>query len=267
MTGKRFHLLSILVVLLGLLLFFSELSRFSYVRAFVKVTNMLISPVIEFKEQTTAELKEELSAYLYFVEAEKENIKLRRRLNSLLLTEKELDACLSELESVSRKLRASTNFKRLNYAVSRVIYYDPSGFDLFIVIEGGEDKGYSEGDLVVTENKVVGIVETVYGSTSRVITPFNEKFSTSAVVGASPKKYIYKGGYPNGNLLHVNVEDDVAPEKDVYMVDIKEVLPPFLIGKVVKVERGRDPFFKEVKVKPEIDPRAEEYVFVVRRKH
>ncbi len=265
MTGRRFHLLSALVVALGLVLFFSDFSRFSYVRVVVRAVNTLIAPIIEFKEQTTAELREELRAYFYFVDTEKENIRLRRRLNSLLLTEKELNACLSELETLSNKLKAPIQLKRLKYRVSRVIYYDPSGFDLFIVIEGGEDKGYREGDLVVTESYVVGIIETVFGSTSRVITPFNEKFSSSAVIGVSPKKYIYKGGYPEGSLLHVSVEDKVSKGDEVYMVDVKGRIPPFLIGRVSEVRRGKDPFFKEVKVKPRVDPRAEEYVFVVRR--
>jgi len=232
MTGRRFHLLAVLVVLFGLVLFFSEFSRFSYVRAVVRVVNTLVSPVMEFKEHTIRELREELRAYLYFVDTEKENIRLKRRLNSLSLTEKELTACLSELESLSKKMGVSSHFRKLKYKVSRIIYYDPSGFDLFIVIEGGEDKGYREGDLVVTEHYVVGIVEAVFGSTSRVITPFNEKFSTSAVVGTSPKKYIYRGGFPEGNLLHVSVEDEISREDDVYMVDIKGRLPPFLIGYV-----------------------------------
>ncbi|WP_457600696.1 rod shape-determining protein MreC [Hydrogenivirga sp.] len=266
MTGRRFHLLSVLVVVLGLVLFFSDFSRFSYVRAVVKVVNTFVAPLIEFKENTVAELREELTAYMHFVNTEKENIRLRRKLNSLLLMEKELNACLMELEALHNKLKVPMSFKRLRYRVSRVIYYDPSGFDLFVVIEGGEDKGYKEGDLVVTESYVVGVIETVFGSTSRVITPFNDKFSSSAVVGTGPKKYIYRGGYPKGKLLHVSVEDKVSKGEEVYMVDIKEKVPPFLLGRIDRVSRGKDPFFKEVSVKPEVDPRTEEYVFVIRRK-
>jgi rod shape-determining protein MreC len=266
MTDRRFHLLSGLVVLLGLILFFSEFSRFSYVRAVVKTVNQIVAPLIEFKEQLTAELREEIKAYFYFVETEKENIRLRRKLNNLLLVERELKACLMELEALSRKLNIPSHFKKMSYSLSRVIYYDPSGFDLFIIIEGGEDKGYREGDLVVTEESVVGIIETVMSSTSKVITPFNDKFSSSAVVGTNPKKYIYKGSYPLGNLLHVNVEDKIRAGDDVYMVDTRGRIPPFLLGLVEKVSRGKDPFFKEVKVKPAIDPRSQELIFVIRRK-
>ncbi|GEM_PF-881817 len=267
MTGKRFHLLSWLTVLLGTVLFFSEVSRFSYVRAVVRGVNTIVAPIIKFKEHITFELREELSAYLYFVNTEKENIRLRRKLNSLFLTEKELNACMSELESLSKKLKVPPKFKRLRYSVTRIIYYDPSGFDLFVIIEGGKDKGYREGDLVVTEDHVVGVIEGVLGSTSRVVTPFNEKFSSSAVAGKKLKRYIYRGGYPLGSLLHVNVGDEMSVGDEVYMVDRKGRIPPFMIGKVEKVRRGKDPFFKEVRVKPSVDPRTEEYVFVIRRRY
>ncbi len=265
MSDRRFHILSLLVSLLGLVLFFSEVSRFSYVREAVNLINNFLAPLLEFKDQTVSELKEEAKAYVYLVHTEKENIRLRRKLNSLILTDKELSACMSELEALRKTVDIPPGFVKLRYKVSRIIYYDPSGFDLFLIIEGGRDKGFREGDLVVSRSHVIGAIESVFASTSRVITPFNEKFSSSAVVGTKPKRYIYKGGFPSGELLHVKVGDKVLKGEDVFMVDIKGYIPPFLIGKVGSVERGKDPFFKKVKVEPAVDPRAEMYVYVIRR--
>lgn len=266
MTGKRFHILSLLIVIFGIVVFVSDLSHLSYVRSATKAVNVLVSPILRFKERTLSELAEELGAYFHRVEVEKENVKLRRMVNTLLLTEKELQACLSELNKLSAKLNISPPFEKLNYALSRIIYFDPSGFDLFIVIEGGRDRGFHEGDVVVTEDRIVGVVESVFASTSRVITPFNEKFSLSAVVGKNSKRYIYRGGFPLGNLLHVNVEDEVKKGEEVFVASLKRKIPTFLIGRVERVSRGKDPFFKEVKVKPAVDPRALEYVFVIRGK-
>ncbi len=265
MTGRRFHALAILSTLLGLLLFFSELSRFSYVRELVRGVNTLTSPLLRFKEHVVSELREELGAYFHHVDVERENIRLRRRVRDLLLTEKELEACLTELDRLSKKVGLADRFGRLKYSVSRIVYYDPSGFDLFIIIKGGKDRGFREGDLVVTESAVVGVVEAVFGSTSRVITPLNEGFSSSAVLKGRGKRYIYRGGYPEGDLLHVNVEDRVRKNDEVLLTDVKGKIPPFLLGKVVRVERGKDPFFRKVKVKPAVDPRREEIVFVIRR--
>jgi len=266
MTGRRFHILSLLTIFLGVLIFLSDLSHISYIGSVTRFVNMAVSPIIRFKEKVLSELAEELGAYFHRVDVEKENIRLRRKINSLLLTEKELQACLSELDKLSKELKISPPFNKLNYSISRIIYFDPSGFDLFIVIEGGRDRGVKEGDMVVTEDKVVGVVESVFGSTSRVITPFNEKFSLSAVVGEKSKRYIYRGGFPLGELLHVSVEDKVKEGEDVFIAGLRRKFPKFVIGRVEKVSRGKDPFFKEVRVKPAVDPRSLEYVFVIRGK-
>ena len=264
MTGARFHVLSLLVTILGLIVFFSDLSRISYVRTIVSAINQVVAPVVRFKERSVSELREEISTYVHNVDVAKENVRLKRRLNSLLLTEKELAVCLIELEKLEKKLKVSSGFRKLNYVVSRILYYDPTGFDLFVIIEGGKNKGIKEGDLVVTENSVVGFVESVFGSTSKVITTYNEKFSTTAVLGAKGKRYIYRGGFPQGSLLHVGLEDEVEVGEEVYLVGVKKKIPPFLIGRGKEVRRGKDPFFKEVKVEPEAIPREEDYVFVIK---
>ena len=265
MTGRRFHLLSFLLIVLGFVVFFSDFSHVSYVRMIVSAINQVVAPVVRFKERTISELREELSAYFHEVDVAKENIRLKRKLSSLLLTEKELSACLAELERIEKKVGVSSGLKKLDYVMSRILYYDPTGFDLFVIVEGGRNKGIREGDLVVTENSVVGVVESVFGSTSRVITPYNKKFSVTVVVGMKRKKYIYRGGFPEGSLLHVNIEDKVKVGEKVYIAELRRKVPPFLVGKVREVKKGRDPFFKEVKVEPEAVPRAEDYVFVIRR--
>ncbi len=265
MTNRKFHTIALLSIGLGFILFILDFSDISYVKKISNAVNTLTSPILKFKEQITSELKEEIGAYFHRVDVEKENIKLRKRINSLLLTEKELEACLSELNKLSKKIKLKDKFRKLKYSISRVVYYDPSGFDLFIIINGGKDKGFREGDLVVTEVAVVGIIEAVFGTTSRVITPLNENFSSSVVISGKRKKYIYKGGYPTGDLLHVNVEDKVKKGDKVFFSDPKRRIPSFLIGQIVQVERGENPFFRKVKVKPAVDPRTQEYIFVIGR--
>jgi len=261
----KFHALSFAVVLLGSAVFFLDISRFSYVRAFTNLINLMVAPLLKFKEHTVSELREEISVYIRHVDAERENLRLRRRLRAMLLVEKELSACMMELSRLEESLGLPKGFERLFYSSARIIYYDPTGLDLFVVIKGGKDRGFKEGDLVVTRDAVLGMIERVFGSTSRVITPFNERFSISVVVGSGRKRYIYRGSFPEGKLLHVGTDDKVLKDAKVYIAGTGKVLPPFEVGKVKEVRRGKDPFFKEVKVKPTVVPRAEDYVFVIRR--
>ncbi len=266
MNGLRFHLFTVGVVLFGLLLFFTDLSRFRYVRSAVMVFNTLVSPVLNLKEEILTQTEKKLDTYFNLVDVKKENFELRKRIQSLLLLEKELSSCERELESLKKVLKVSKVFSRLDYVVSRVVYYDPSGFDLFLIVEGGKNRGFKEKDLVVTEKEVVGFVEAVFGSTSRVVTPFSGNFSSTVILQRSGKRYIYRGGYPFGELLHVKLEDRVREGEKVFLVDPERRFPPFLLGFVERVRRGKDPFFKEVKVRPAVDPRKVDYIFVIRRR-
>lgn len=178
---------------------------------------------------------------------------------------KELDACRTELSRVLEKSGAPPFPPKVRFSLTRVVFYDPSGLDLFFVIEGGKDRNFKKGDVVTTREFVLGTIEAVYGSTSRVITPFNEKFASPVYVKGKFKRYIYRGGYPQGSLLHVNVEDRVSKGDRVIFLDSTRKMPPFPLGEVSEVKRGKDPFFKKVRVSPYSDPRKEDYVFVVRR--
>ncbi len=265
MTDRRFHLTALLAVVLGIVLFFTEVSRLSFVKEVIKVINTVTSPVLNLKEKVITTTERTVEIYFQLKDVREENVELRQKVNSLLLVEKELKSCTRELLKIQESVGISPVPPRIKYSLTRIVFFDPSGLDQFIIIEGGKDKGFREGDAVVSQDHVVGIVDTVYGSTSRVITPFNQNFSSSAYVRGKFKNYIFTGGYPLGRLLHVNVDDKILPGEEVFFLDPERRIPPFLIGIIKEVKRGKDPFFKEVVVKPATDPRRLEYVFVIRR--
>ena len=265
MTERRFHLLSLLGIILGLLLFFTDVARLSFVRETVKVINTITSPLLNLKEEVINSTRRMIEIYFAMKDVREENLKLRNQVESLLMVERELSACIEELNRIKEVAGQRPVPKRVRYFLTRIIFYDPSGLDQFVIVEGGKDRKVKEGDVVVTQDYVLGVVESVYGSTSRVITPLNEKFSSSAYVKGTFKKYIYKGAYPEGRLLHVNIEDKVKEGEEVMLLDPKRRIPPFPLGVVDSVRRGKDPFFKEVLVKPLANPRKADYVFVIRR--
>jgi len=265
MTERRFHILSLLGVLLGLILFFTDVARLSFFRETVKVINTVTSPFLNLKEEVINRTRRMIEIYFAMKDVRAENIKLRNQVESLLIVDRELSACIDELNKLKENLGFEPVPRRVSYFLTRIIFYDPSGLDQFVIVEGGKDRKVKEGDVVVSRMHVIGIVETVYGSTSRVITPLNEKFSASVYVKGLFKKYIYKGAYPQGRLLHVNIEDEVKKGEEVMLLDPKRRIPPFPLGVVEEVKRGKDPFFKEVRVRPLTNPRKADYVFLIRR--
>ena len=265
MTERRFHIVSLLGIVLGLLLFFTDVARFSFFRETVKVINTVTLPFLSLKEKVINNTRRIFEIYFALKDVREENVKLRNKVESLLMVERELNACISTLNELRKSLALPTLPFRIRYFVTRIVFFDPSGLDQFVIIEGGKDKKVKEGDVVVTRDHMIGVVEAVYGSTSKVITPLNEKFSTSAYVKGNFKKYIYRGSYPLGRLLHVNIEDEIKKGEEVMFLDPRRRVPPFPLGVVKEVRRGKDPFFKEVMVKPFSDPRKADHVFLIRR--
>ncbi len=263
MRGKKFHVTAVITLVLSFVFLSVDLSRISYISFLANMVNSLTLPIIELKEEIVESSKNFVYIYIHNINAARENIELKNKLTELILIERELEACQNELKSLSETLKIATTFKRLEYSISRIIYLDPSGFNSFFIIEGGKDKGFKEGDIVVSKDRVIGIVETVFMSTSRVITPFNKKFSLPVQV--SGKSYIYKGGFPLGKLLLVKKTDRIKKGQKVYINFRKRKFPRFLIGRVGEIEAGNNPFFKEVRILPVGDPREEDFVIVIRR--
>lgn len=266
MRESYFHGISLLAVALGLLFQFSGISNLSPIKGLAGAINLVASPILKLKEIALRGTQENLYIYLSLKDARVENLRLKKEIESLLLAQKELEYCKNELSRILEKSGMPPFPKKVNFSLTRIVFYDPSGLDLFFVIEGGRDRKFKEGDVVTTREFVLGTIDAVYGSTSRVITPFNEKFTSPVYVKGRFKRYIYRGGYPRGNLLHVNVEDRVAKGDRVIFLDPSKKMPPFPLGSIAEVRRGRDPFFKKVWVSPYSDPRREDYVFVVRRR-
>ena len=96
-------------------------------------------------------------------------------------------------------------------------------------------------------------MDEVYGGSSRVRTVFSKDFSISAT--SKDKAYIYKGGYPYGFLLHVNLEDQLKVGDMVLLRSPYKNLPPLVIGAIVNISEEGKSFFKRVEVKPAIDIR------------
>ncbi|MGC8852330.1 MAG: rod shape-determining protein MreC, partial [Hydrogenobacter sp.] len=128
----------------------------------------------------------------------------------------------------------------------------------------GRDQGIEEGFVVFYKDKFVGIVDKVFGSSSRIRTVYSQDLTISSTTESTGKSYIYKGGWRYGQLLYVNVEDPVEKSDVVLLRDNKKVIPAFIIGTVLKSEQGSDQFFKKVLVLPSVDIRKLEYVVVIK---
>ena len=257
-TGKNTITIVFLIIGVSLLLF---PVNSSILNTLTKVSYIMLAPVIKLQR----EVEEEVEKTIIVWESFKNNLKLITKLRRLeqenAILKKEVENQKRILEKIEKDL--DFYFKsEAKYVISKIIFYDPSGNDRFFIIRGGINKGIKKGNLVVSQGKVLGIVDEVYLTTSKVITLFNEKCSLPAKVELLDKVYIYKGDYPEGKLLYVDIEDGLPLNGKVYYKDLTLKIPEFPLGVITRVSYPKNPFFKEVKVKPLLSPREAEFVVV-----
>jgi len=224
---------------------------------------LIFSPVLKVQ----AELEEEVRKGIELFFDLKEGSRLITKYHKLKEELEFYREKVASYEKLLEKLEKDLDFDfptHVNYVISKIIFYDTSGKDQFFIIRDGENKGIKKGDLVVAMGGVVGIVDEVYYSTSKVISLYNEKAYLLATVENSDKIYVYHGGYPHGELLYVDVDDSVNEGDVVLFKDLTMKIPAYKIGEVIYSGLSTNPFFKKVKVEPYISPREVEFVVVFR---
>ena len=263
MNLRKATLYFFLFISLALFLYIFPFKENPFTKKVETVAYYILSPFLKVER----EIEEEIEKAIVLIKEFKGNLGYFTKIQKSAEREKILEKEIEKYESILANLEKDLNFEfpmGVKYILSKIIFYDPSGKDLFFIIKDGKNKGIRKGDIVVSKGYVVGVVEEVYISTSKVSTLFSPKTSFLATIKGERKSYIYKGGYPFGSLLYVNVEDKVKVGDKVVYKDLALKIPPFTVGNVISVSLSSNPFFKEVKVKPSISPREVEYVVIFR---
>ena len=258
------HAPAIFYMLLALFLHFSNLSTLSYFSRVHELFRFMVQPLFELKGVVQETTKQALNTYVFLKGVSEENQRLRRELEGCALYRSQLQRCEENLLQISRLLDLNQQVEHYSVTYASVIAYDPSGKDNFIIIDKGQGDGLQEGMLVFYGDSLLGMVEKVYGGSSRVRTVFSQEFSISALSG--DKAYIYKGGYPYGSLLHVNLEDTLKEGDIVYLRVPGKSFPKLTIGSVKSVSQESSGFFKSVQVSPAVDVRRVSFCIVIKEK-
>ncbi len=246
------YLLLILLVFLSSLLYFAKLSTLPYLDRVNNLIKHATNPLFEFKGVISEKIRSYLNTYIFLRNTSLENQRLRQELQECQLQKLQLSTYQRTLEDITKAIDLPFEAKDYSLIYANIIAYDPSGNDTFLLIDKGT--GIREGMIVFYRDMLVGIVDEVYGSSSRVRTVYSKDFSISAMAG--DKAYIYKGGYPHGMLMYVKQEDELNIGDAVYLRVPNKKIPELLIGKVSNILPEEQGFFKKVYVKPAIDIRS-----------
>jgi rod shape-determining protein MreC len=172
----------------------------------------LLAPVSRTFERVgrTSVSESDLQRQLDEVTAERDRLKAE---NS------QLKANQTELEALREQQRIQQVRPDITYLGARVIGRDPSGAQMYIVIDKGHADGLREGMAVVDPDFYVGQVTEVEENRAKVLLISDQSASVGAMLEDSRADGIVYGRFQSGGLLMMeHVDKDVQPKPQEWVV-------------------------------------------------
>ena len=178
---------------------------------------------------------------------------------------------LRELEVENRDLRNLLGLKQRSGAGEllpvRVIARDPSPYVQSITIDRGEEDGLRDGMPVITWRGVVGRVNRVSPTSSKVLLVTDTSSSISGRIQSSEARVAgILRGRPEGGLVmqHIPQEESVHAGDTVITSDLGGIMPEGLVvGQVVQIRRKDVDVFQEALIEPAADMKQLERLYVM----
>ena len=149
----------------------------------------------------------------------------------------------------------------------RAIARDPSPFVQSITIDRGTDDGVREGMLVITWRGVVGRVNRVSPTSSKVLLITDTSSSIGGRVQGSESRVtgIIRGRQEGGLIMQrIPQEESLQTGDTVVTSDLGGIMPEGLvIGQIVQIRRRDVDVFQEAVIEPSSDMKALERLYLL----
>lgn len=175
---------------------------------------------------------------------------------------------LKEVELENQRLQKLLDFKEKVYirvALARVIGREPSSWFRTVLLDKGSRSGIARNMAVVTNAGIVGRVIDAAPRTAKVMLITDPGSSVSALVQRSRALGVLAGtGRRMCELRHLSMEDDLQTGDQIVTSGEESLFPKGLVvGTIESVERPPNALSPVVTVRPAVNLRSVEEVFVV----
>ncbi|MDE3194691.1 MAG: rod shape-determining protein MreC [Chloroflexota bacterium] len=200
-----------------------------------------------------------------------DNARLHDQVDQLTLENVRLrEQAVAEQQAV--KLDAVARTVAYQTIPAPVIARDPTGAMQTIVLGAGSSDGIAVGDVVVSDQGVVGRVSQVGSGYSKVLLVTDPGSAVSAIVQGSRATGIVRGQYGDTLVMDWILQTEQVSLGDVVITaglsdgkDLRSLYPKGLvIGKVVALDRSQNSAYKTAIVLPAVDLRRLEHVLVIK---
>ncbi|HHD11108.1 MAG TPA: rod shape-determining protein MreC [Deltaproteobacteria bacterium] len=194
------------------------------------------------------------SNYVYLVGVKEENRALKESLHKLL---EENNRLREELLLTARlkeilKYRARLGIESVAAEVIGYSSFGAAGWIKTATLDKGSRDGIKVDMAVVSPRGVVGRIIEVTATTSTVLLITDPRSSIDAVVQRTRIKGLLEGtGSRTLRLKYIRQLDDVKPGDVLVTAGLSGIFPKGLaLGRITRVEKGKDNFFKYIEAEP-----------------
>jgi rod shape-determining protein MreC len=261
----RVPLLTVGIVMVALLVYSANLRHREKTTLFERAVLLLSAPMQSTIDVIWRGGANQLQRYLWLVDTERENLRLRQE-NRWLLAELEQS---EEVRLANERLRRLLEFKEevaLPALPAQVIAMDAASWFRTVVIDKGTEHGLREGLAVVVAEGVVGRTVRCAPRQSRVLLVTDASSAVASLVQKNRARGISRGRGEGLNLEFVLHQEEVESGDLIVTSGSGGVFPKGLtIGRVMQVVRADHSLFQEITVKSAVDfSRLEEVLVLLR---
>jgi rod shape-determining protein MreC len=224
-------------------------------------------PIQELTQSITSSIHATVDNYLFLIDVKKENIILKKNMESLHARIKELN----ELEITNKRLRKLLEFKKTvkgKVIPAEVVSKGASTWLDTIIIDKGRNHGVIPGLAIVTEKGIIGHTIYTTNNYAQVLLITDKNSAVDIINQRSRSKGIVKGSKDNlCKIDYVLSEEDVIVDDVIITSGMDGIFPKgLLVGKVVGVTKSRYGLFQIASLEPFVNfDKIEEVLIILKQ--
>lgn len=261
--SKKIFKVLVIAFLALFLIIFNPYNSFKGVRNFLMVVTF---PVQKFFSSTALKVSSFGEAVSSIGKIRSENKKLIEENIRLKSENSKFQETMQENELLRSQLNI-TPVKDFETEAASVIGRDIYNDNEWILIDKGGNNGIKKGmPVIVSEGVLVGRVEEVFPSSSKIIFVSNPSMNTNVEAVETGAVGIAKGNYGLGLIMDLVLQTDTLKVGDkIITSDISQNIPRgLLVGEIQEVSPAKNDLFQKAIISSPVDFLKLRFVFIIK---
>lgn len=233
----------------------------------------LVSDMVSLPQRLYATAKAYVTSDdMYFADMEtlkKENEELKKQIEELEKMAIDYEQVTAENDVMRSHLKLADRYKDYNLVVADIISDSATNWEATYIINKGSKDGIKPGMTVITNEGLVGYIETVTNKTSKIISILDAGNSVSSRVSRTRDEIVCKGSVSSTEeqelkIMNIPMGTVLIEGDKIETSGVGGIYPKGLsVGKIVEIINKKNPIENEAIVKTNVDFNKLETVGVI----